>query len=110
MRAERHWRDEASETVVRVRPQGTFTRRLFLGDGLDAANVQASYENGVLRVRVPIAEESKPRRTRWAHRTRRRPSPPPLRRDHPTSISRPAAQVAVVADAPTGREVTFEER
>ncbi len=62
VKAERHWSDEGTETVVCERPQGTFTRQLFLGDGLDTANVQASYENGVLRLRVPVAEEAKPRR------------------------------------------------
>ena len=43
VKAERHWSDEGTETVVCERPQGTFTRQLFLGDGLDTANVQASY-------------------------------------------------------------------
>lgn len=62
VRAERHWSDEQAKTVVCERPQGTFTRQLFLGDGLDTAGVQASYENGVLRLRIPVAEEAKPRR------------------------------------------------
>jgi HSP20 family protein len=62
VRAERHWSDEDAETVVCERPQGTFTRQLFLGDGLDTTGVQASYENGVLRLRIPVAEEAKPRR------------------------------------------------
>jgi HSP20 family protein len=62
VRAERHWSDEGTETVVCERPQGTFTRQLFLGEGLDAAKVEASYADGVLRLRVPVAEEAKPRR------------------------------------------------
>ena len=62
VRAERHWGDEGTETVVCERPQGTFARQLFLGDGLDTSNVAASYENGVLRLGIPVAEEAKPRR------------------------------------------------
>lgn len=62
VRAERHWSDEGTETVVCERPQGTFTRQLFLGDGLDTSNVVASYESGVLRLGIPVAEEAKPRR------------------------------------------------
>jgi HSP20 family protein len=62
VRAERHWSDENGEAVVCERPQGAFTRQLFLGDGLDTTHVQASYENGVLHLRVPVAEEAKPRR------------------------------------------------
>ncbi len=62
VKADRHWSDEGTEIVVCERPQGTFTRQLFLGDGLDSAKVQASYEDGVLRLLVPVAEDAKPRR------------------------------------------------
>ena len=61
--AERRW--EATEDVQIVaseRPQGTFNRQLFLGEGLDADRVEASYDNGVLTVTIPVAEQAKPRK------------------------------------------------
>jgi HSP20 family protein len=47
---------------VSERPQGSFSRQLFLGEGLDAEHVDASYDNGVLTVTVPVAEQAKPRK------------------------------------------------
>ena len=35
---------------------------LTLGEGLDADRVKASYEAGVLTVRLPVAEQAKPRK------------------------------------------------
>jgi HSP20 family protein len=61
--AEQRW--EATEDVQVVaseRPQGTFNRQLFLGEGLDADRVEASYDNGVLSVTIPVAEQAKPRK------------------------------------------------
>jgi HSP20 family protein len=61
--AERAWqRREGVDVVAAERPQGTFSRQLFLGDGLDATNVEANYVNGVLTVRLPVAEQAKPRK------------------------------------------------
>jgi HSP20 family protein len=61
--AQRHrqWGDDV-ELVVAERPTGTWTRQLFLGETLDADNIQATAENGVLTVRIPVAEKAKPRR------------------------------------------------
>ncbi|MEU5522305.1 Hsp20/alpha crystallin family protein [Streptomyces sp. NPDC047860] len=53
---------EGAETVVAERPTGTFTRQLFLGDTLDTDRIDASYDAGVLTVRIPVAEQAKPRR------------------------------------------------
>ncbi|MEU4553667.1 HSP20 family protein [Micromonospora violae] len=50
------------ELVASERPMGTFTRQLFLGDTLDADKLEAGYENGVLTLRIPVAERAKPRR------------------------------------------------
>ncbi|MGC4748095.1 Hsp20/alpha crystallin family protein [Micromonospora sp. DT201] len=50
------------ELVAAERPMGTFTRRLFLGDTLDADKLEAGYEHGVLTLRIPVAERAKPRR------------------------------------------------
>jgi HSP20 family protein len=61
--AERRWeRTENLEVVVAERPQGSFSRQLFLGEGLDPEGIEASYDNGVLRLTVPVAEQAKPRR------------------------------------------------
>lgn len=50
------------ELLVAERPQGTFSRQLFLGDSLDADRIDARYQDGVLTLRLPIAERAKPRR------------------------------------------------
>jgi HSP20 family protein len=50
------------EMQVSERPLGVFSRQLFLGDTLDAEQIRASYENGVLTLRLPVAERAKPRK------------------------------------------------
>jgi HSP20 family protein len=51
----------ADEVAVSERPQGVFTRQVFLGDTLDAERINADYTAGVLTLRVPVAESAKPR-------------------------------------------------
>jgi len=53
---------EGEEALVNERFQGTFSRRLSLGQSLDSEKVSASYLNGVLTVTVPIAEQAKARK------------------------------------------------
>ncbi|MGW7819068.1 Hsp20/alpha crystallin family protein [Streptomyces puniciscabiei] len=53
---------ENAQMLVAERPKGTFTRQLFLGDTLDVDRIDASYEAGVLTLRIPVAEQAKPRR------------------------------------------------
>ena len=61
VRAERTWQpDEGQEVVIAERPQGTFTRQLLMGENLDAEHVQASYDQGVLTLMIPVAEQAKP--------------------------------------------------
>jgi len=63
VKAERHWTPADGEQVLaRERTQGTFSRQVLLGDALDADRLDASYEHGVLTVRVPVAEQAKPRK------------------------------------------------
>ncbi|GAB2748815.1 Hsp20/alpha crystallin family protein [Amycolatopsis magusensis] len=50
------------EMQVAERPLGVFSRQLFLGDSLDTERVHADYEAGVLTLRIPIAEQAKPRK------------------------------------------------
>ena len=63
VRAER--RDPARpdvELTVSERPRGVFSRQLILGDTLDTENVKANYADGVLTLRIPVAEAAKPRK------------------------------------------------
>ena len=61
--AERQWQTaDDQQVVVSERPQGTFSRQLFLGEGLDPDGVAATYDNGVLTVTVPVAEQAKARK------------------------------------------------
>jgi HSP20 family protein len=50
------------ELQVAERPNGAFSRQLFLGDTLDTDHIAAEYAAGVLTLRIPIAEKAKPRR------------------------------------------------
>ncbi|HEX8770131.1 MAG TPA: Hsp20/alpha crystallin family protein [Acidimicrobiales bacterium] len=50
------------EWLVRERPHGSFSRHLFLGEGLDTERIEATYDRGVLAVTVPVAETAKPRK------------------------------------------------
>jgi len=52
------------ELVIAERPQGSFSRQLFLGESLDTAEIQADYRDGVLTVRIPVAEQAKPRKVK----------------------------------------------
>ncbi|MFI6506741.1 Hsp20/alpha crystallin family protein [Streptosporangium sp. NPDC050855] len=53
---------EDDRLFVRERPMGTFTRRVYLSEHLDADKVDAAYSNGVLAVRIPVIERAKPRK------------------------------------------------
>lgn len=50
------------ERVVAERSYGVFSRQLFLGDTLDSDHLTASYDAGVLTIRIPVAEQAKPRK------------------------------------------------
>lgn len=63
VKAERAWQaQESDDWVVSERFQGTYTRQLFLGDTLDADNINANYDKGVLTLTIPVAERAKPRK------------------------------------------------
>ena len=40
---------------------------MFLGEGLDRDHISATYENGVLTLTIPVAEEAKPRKVEITH-------------------------------------------
>ncbi|WP_205878510.1 Hsp20/alpha crystallin family protein [Mycobacterium camsae] len=62
VRAERPGADPNREMLAAERPRGVFSRQLVLGDNLDTDRITASYREGVLRLRVPVAEKAKPRK------------------------------------------------
>jgi HSP20 family protein len=66
VRAERAGLDQNREMVSAERPRGVFSRQLFLGDNLDADRIEASYQDGVLRLIIPVAQKAKPRRIKIA--------------------------------------------
>ena len=55
--------EERKEGYYRVeRASGSFSRSLTLPEGVDPETVKASFEKGVLEVRIPKPEERKPRK------------------------------------------------
>ena len=61
--AERNWEPaEGHQVLLEERPTGTFTRRFFLGDGLDTDAIEAGYDQGVLTVRIPVREAARPKK------------------------------------------------
>ncbi|SDL05024.1 Hsp20/alpha crystallin family protein [Streptomyces indicus] len=57
---------EGAELIASERSTGTFSRQLFLGDTLDTERIDASYDSGVLTLRIPVAEQAKPRKIQIA--------------------------------------------
>jgi HSP20 family protein len=58
----RHQAADNEQVLARERTHGTFSRQLLLGDSLDADSVEATFTDGVLELRVPVAEQAKPRK------------------------------------------------
>ncbi len=63
LRAERkaHYSD-ADHVIAAERPQGSFSRQLTLGEGVDADHLTATYADGVLHVTIPASPKVQPRR------------------------------------------------
>jgi HSP20 family protein len=62
VRAERVARNGDWEALASERPRGVFSRQLVLGDNLDLESIEATYDDGVLRLLIPVAEKAKPRK------------------------------------------------
>jgi HSP20 family protein len=62
VRAERVAKNGDWEMLASERPRGMFSRQLVLGDNLDLDQIQATYDAGVLRLTIPVAERAKPRK------------------------------------------------
>ncbi len=68
VRAERKDTAEGEQKwLVRERPTGTFARQLTLGYGVALDEISADYSDGVLSLRIPVAEEAKPRKIEVQH-------------------------------------------
>ena len=53
VRAERPGVDPGREMLATERPRGVFSRQLVLGDNLDTDKIDAIYDGGVLKLRIP---------------------------------------------------------
>jgi len=62
VKAERPARADNAELIAAERPRGVFSRQLILGDNLDTERIAASYDAGVLTLKIPVAEHAKPRK------------------------------------------------
>jgi HSP20 family protein len=64
IRAERSGPDggDGLDWILSERSTGAYLRQLTLGDGVDTERIEATYDAGVLRVSIPVAEKAKARR------------------------------------------------
>jgi HSP20 family protein len=53
--------EEGTTYLIRERPTGSFYRALRLPQAIDAEHIQSSYDQGVLTINLPVAEEKKRR-------------------------------------------------
>lgn len=61
-RREEHERRDGDEVLVRERRFGRYSRQISLGDNLDTDKLEATYQDGLLKVTVPVAEQARPRK------------------------------------------------
>jgi HSP20 family protein len=54
--------EQADEQIVCERRHAKYRRQIYLGDNVDTDNVKAEFDNGVLRLRVPIDREERARK------------------------------------------------
>lgn len=78
VRAERPAVDPNREMLATDRPRGVFSRQFVLGENLDTERIEASYNEGVLRLHIPVAKGQaaqdfcRPRRRTQGHQRQRR--------------------------------------
>ena len=53
---------ESERPVLRERRTGSFTRKIRLAETVDTDKIEATYDNGVLSVVLPLQEKAKPRK------------------------------------------------
>lgn len=54
--------DDGVQWLASERFSGTYRRQISIGEGINTAGISAAYDNGVLTLTIPLAEEAKPRR------------------------------------------------
>lgn len=67
IRAERAPHYASARVLSAERPQGSFTRQLTLGEGVDSDRLTADYADGVLHVLIPTSPKVQPRRVEVTH-------------------------------------------
>ncbi|MFF2078042.1 Hsp20/alpha crystallin family protein [Kitasatospora sp. NPDC058162] len=69
VKAERRPRREGEgiKWELSERPLGVFSRQVMLSDTLDPAGITADYDAGVLTLKIPVAEQAKPRKIEISH-------------------------------------------
>ena len=55
-------RHDDAEVVLCERPHARFSRQLYLGENLETEGVKADYDNGVLRITIPVSQKARPRK------------------------------------------------
>lgn len=55
-------REEGDQVYLTERRKGSFRRQVHLGENLDVDSIEADYHDGVLTLRIPIAEKAKARK------------------------------------------------
>ena len=58
---------DSEQVIVAERPQGSFTRQLSLGEGVDPENLTAGYADGVLHLTIPVSPKTRARRVEITH-------------------------------------------
>jgi HSP20 family protein len=58
---------DSEQVIVAERPQGSFTRQLSLGEGVDPENLTATYADGVLHLTIPVSPRTQGRRVEITH-------------------------------------------
>jgi HSP20 family protein len=61
-------RQEGDQAYFGERYRGSFRRQIQLGEGLDLQNLEADLHDGVLTIRIPVAEQAKPRKVEIGQR------------------------------------------
>jgi HSP20 family protein len=69
IRAQRSAQPEqkTSDWLIQERATGVFARQLTLGQNVDIDHIDADYSDGVLTLRLPVAQAAKPRKIEIAH-------------------------------------------
>jgi len=74
IRAERAPHYATARVLSAERPQGSFSRQLTLGEGVDSDHLTADYADGVLHIVIPASPKVQPRRIEVTHAQGSRPT------------------------------------